>query len=126
MKARDATLRLKRFDAIEKARKALDLESMIRDFETMAADLQRQISVEEERTGVKDIRHFAYSTFAKAAILRRENLLTSVADLKAKLDVAREEQFAAEAELKAIDSAELARDGDRSRLKNERNGAAAG
>ena len=58
------------------------METMIRDFEHMAVDLARQIAAEEERTGIKDLAHFAYSTFAKAAALRRGNLLTSVADLQ--------------------------------------------
>lgn len=88
MKSRDAALRLKRFDAEEKRRKVADLESMIREFEQMAADLDRQIATEEERTGVKDDKHFAYSTFARAAAQRRDNLKTSVADLRVKLNAA--------------------------------------
>ncbi|MFK4996483.1 hypothetical protein ACI39X_27450, partial [Klebsiella pneumoniae] len=50
-----------------------------------------QIAAEEERTGVKDAAHFAYSMFAKAAATRRENLLASVEDLRVKLDNARRE-----------------------------------
>ena len=68
MKARESALRLKRFEADEMARKVADLEHMIREFEGMASDLDRQIRAEEERTGVKDPAHFAYSTFAKSAI----------------------------------------------------------
>src|SRR2546430_7793402 len=86
MKPRDTALRSKRFEASEKARKVASIETMIFDFEQMAADLARQIAAEEERTGVKDAAHFAYSTFAKAAALRRTNLLTSVVDLRLKLD----------------------------------------
>jgi len=88
MKPRDAALRLKRFEVSEKARTVVSMESMIGDFERMANDLARQIAAEEERTGIKDNAHFAYSTFAKAAALRRMNLLNSVADLRAKLDAA--------------------------------------
>ena len=72
MKSRDSALRAKRFEVAEKARKAEDLQSMTRDFEIMAVDLERQIHAEDERTGVKDANHFSYSTFAKAAALRRE------------------------------------------------------
>ena len=36
-------LRLKRFEADEKARKVADLERMVREFENIAADLDRQI-----------------------------------------------------------------------------------
>ena len=89
MKPRDSALRAKRFETAEKARKVASLEAMIRDFETMASELLRQIAAEEERTGIKDPVHFAYSTFAKAAAQRRGNLLTSVSELKAQLEAAR-------------------------------------
>lgn len=95
MKPRESALRLKRFDAEEKIRKVADLESMIREFDQMAADLDRQIANEEDRTGVKDRRHFAYSTFAKAAAQRRDNLAISVEDLRAKLATAVQERDAA-------------------------------
>jgi hypothetical protein len=88
MKSRDAMLRSKRFDADEKARKVADLECMIREFEQMAVDLDRQIQAEEERTGIRDATHFAYSTFAKAAALRRDNLRASAAELQLQLDAA--------------------------------------
>jgi flagellar protein FliJ len=84
-------LRRKRFEMTEKTRKAVLLETMISDFERVAADLSQQIAAEEERTKIRDTGHFAYSTFAKAAALRRSNLLTSVADLKTKLDAAERE-----------------------------------
>ncbi|HUJ36376.1 MAG TPA: flagellar export protein FliJ [Hyphomicrobium sp.] len=92
MKARESALRLKRFEADEKARKVADLEHMIREFENMAADLDRQIRAEEDRTGIKDPAHFAYSTFAKSASLRRDNLRTSADGLKAKLEAAQRER----------------------------------
>ena len=111
MKQCDSALKAKRFEAAEKARKVASLESMIRDFEMMALDLSRQIAAEEERTGVRDPAHFAYSTFAKAAAQRRGNLLTSVADLKAKLDIARRDHEDIASELKKLEPVE-----DRDRL----------
>jgi len=106
MKSRDAALKTKRFEAAEKARKVASLEAMIMDFEMMAADLARQIGAEEERTGVKDPAHFSYSTFAKAAAQRRDNLLTSIADLRAKLDLAKRDQEEAASELSKLEPAE--------------------
>ena len=103
MKSRDAALRLKRFEVSEKARTVVSMESMIGDFERMAHDLARQIAAEEERTGVKDTSHFAYSTFAKAAALRRRNLLNSVTDLRAKLDAAKREHEEMASELSKLD-----------------------
>jgi hypothetical protein len=92
MKARESALRLKRFEADEKARKVADLEHMIREFEGMAGDLDRQIKAEEDRTGIRDAAHFAYSTFAKSASQRRDNLRASADGLKAKLEVAQRDR----------------------------------
>jgi hypothetical protein len=121
MKSRDAALKARRFDAAEKARKVASLEAMILDFEMMAADLARQIAAEEERTGIKDPAHFSYSTFAKAAVQRRANLLTSVADLRAKLDAAKREHEDASLELSKLEPAE-----DRQQLRKSDPRAAAG
>jgi flagellar protein FliJ len=87
----DNMLRSKRFEATEKARNVAMLESTISDFYTMVDYLARQIAAEEDRTKIRDTRHFAYSTIAKAATLRRRNLLVSVANLKPKLDAAKGE-----------------------------------
>ena len=125
MKSRDSALRAKRFDVSEKARKADDLVAMIRDFENMASDLERQIMAEEERTGVKDITHFSYSTFAKAASLRRDKLMVSVADLKGQLEVAMAAHQVARESWAALEADET-RDSMRSQGKVERNGIAFG
>lgn len=98
MRARDVASKLKRFDAQEKAQKVVDLEQMIVDFEQMAEDLDRQIQAEEDRTGVRDPEHFAYSTFARSAAQRRVNLMASLDDLRARLAEAVEERDAAAAE----------------------------
>lgn len=78
MKARDNALRLRRHVVDEKTRKVEDLERMIREFEGMASDLDRQIQAEEDRTGIRDKSHFSYSTYAKSAAQRRDNLRTSI------------------------------------------------
>jgi len=119
MKTRDAALRLKRFEVTEKARKVASMETMVADFEHMASDLMRQIAVEEERTGIKDCAHFAYSTFAKAARLRRSKLLDSVADLKIKLDTAKREHEEVASELSKLEPA-ATREADRSPAKVDR------
>lgn len=89
MKSRETLLRLKRFQVDEKRRQVTQLETMIAEFERMASELDAQIQSEQNRAGIHDITHFAYPTFAKAALTRRENLLNSVDDLKEKLGVAR-------------------------------------
>ncbi|HEU0018284.1 MAG TPA: flagellar FliJ family protein [Methyloceanibacter sp.] len=116
MKTRDAVSRLKRFEVEEKQRKVAEIETMIGDFSQMAQDLDRQIAVEQERAGVSDTNHYAYPTFAKAAIQRRDNLLASAADLEAKLMSAREKLAEAFEELKKI---ELLEERDAERMKIE-------
>ncbi|MBX9925412.1 MAG: flagellar export protein FliJ [Hyphomicrobiaceae bacterium] len=87
MNGREAALRAKRFEADESAKKIDHLDMMIRDFEALALDLDRQVQAEEERTGIKDTGHFGYSTFAKSAAQRRDNLRASANELRVKLEV---------------------------------------
>ncbi|MGE0766411.1 MAG: flagellar export protein FliJ [Hyphomicrobiaceae bacterium] len=110
-----------RFEAREKARKVADLEAMIREFEAMAEDLDRQIANEEERTGVRDLKHFAYSTFAKAARQRRDNLQLSVDGLRAKLELAQAERDLAAEDLAKAEAPEPRDATPRARRLGERN-----
>jgi flagellar protein FliJ len=89
MKSRNTLIRLKKFQLDEKRRKVAQIEAMIADFQRMAADLDREIVAEQERAGIHDPAHFAYPTYAKAAIARRENLKRSADDLAVQLDEAR-------------------------------------
>ncbi|HSM20414.1 MAG TPA: flagellar export protein FliJ [Hyphomicrobiales bacterium] len=90
MKSHETAIRLKRFQVDEKRQQVSDLEAMIDDFERIAADLDPQIETEQTRTGSTDVNHFADSTFAKAAIQRRDNLRASVDELKGQLEAARD------------------------------------
>lgn len=117
MKSRDSMMQLLRFKTEEKRKKVADLETMIRDFENMAVDLNRHIEAEHDRTGVRDFNHFAYSTFAKSAAQRRANLLATVEDLKLRLGLARGEL---EAALDASTKAEAVEDRELARRHTER------
>jgi len=119
MKSRDALIRLKRFEVEERRRKVAEIESMIGEFAQMAADLDRQIAIEQERAGITDVNHYAYPTFAKAAVQRRDNLTASAADLQAKLAAAREQVEAALEDLKKIELLEE-RDAERIRIEQAR------
>jgi flagellar protein FliJ len=107
-------MRLKRFEVEEKSQRVNDLEQMINEFEQMAADLERQIEAEEERTGVRDRTHFAYSTFARSASQRRQNLMASVQDLRERLANAVTERDEAAAELEQADTVQY-RESERKR-----------
>jgi flagellar export protein FliJ len=89
MKSRDTLIRLKKFQVEEKRRRVAQIESMIADFQRMTVDLEREIEIEQERAGINDPAHFAYPTYAKAAIQRRENLTRSADELRVQLEDAK-------------------------------------
>ncbi len=103
MKSRETLIRLKKFQVDEKRRKVSQIEAMIADFDRMTADLEREITTEQERAGIHDPAHFAYPTYAKAAMVRRDNLKRSADELKGQLEDARNALAEAFEELKKIE-----------------------
>ena len=103
MKSRATLLRLKRFQVDEKRRRVTQIESMIAEFERMAGDLTREIATEEERAGITDPSHFAYPTYAKAAMQRRDNLRHSADELRTQLEEAQSELQDAFEDLKKVE-----------------------
>jgi flagellar export protein FliJ len=103
MKSRETLIRLKKFQVDEKRRKVAQIEAMIAEFDRIATELDREIKTEQERAGIHDPAHFAYPTYAKAAIVRRENLKRSAGELKAQLDDAKAVLGEAFEELKKVE-----------------------
>lgn len=104
MKSRSESLiRLKKFQVDEKRRSVTQIEMMIADFERMAGELDQQIEIEHQKTGISDVAHFAYSTFAKAAMARRDNLLNSARDMKGTLENAQDALAEAVEDLKKVE-----------------------
>ena len=103
MKSRETLIRLKKFQVDEKRRKVMQIEGMIAEFERMANDLEREIKIEQDRAGIHDPAHFAYPTYAKAAIGRRDNLKRSADELKGQLEDARLALAEAFEELKKVE-----------------------
>ena len=104
MKSRSESLiRLKKFQVDEKRRQVAQIEMMVNDFERMASELDQQIEIEHTKTGISDIAHFAYSTFAKAALNRRDNLLASATDMRGKLEAAQDTLAEALEDLKKVE-----------------------
>lgn len=119
MKSRDTLIRLKRFHVDEKRRQVAQIEAMIAEFERMAADLDREIAAEQARAGIDDPGHFAYPTYAKAAIQRRDNLKQSADNLRGQLEDARAALAEAFEELKKVEILEE-RDQHRERAAENR------
>ena len=103
MKSRDTLIRLKKFQVDDKRRRVAQIEGMIAEFERMATDLDREIEAEQARAGINDPAHYAYPTYAKAAMQRRENLKTSAGELKVQLDDAKAALQEAFEELKKVE-----------------------
>ena len=106
MKTRENLVRLKQFQVNDKRRQLLQLDMMIAEFERMASELELQIAAEEKKAGITDINHFAYPTFAKAARLRRDNLMNSQQDLLQQRTTAESLLAEAEAELSKAEALE--------------------
>ncbi len=118
MKSRETLIRLKKFQVDEKRRKVAQIEAMIAEFDRIAAELDREIKLEQDRAGIHDPSHFAYPTYAKAAIARRENLKRSADELKVQVDDAKAMLGEAFEELKKV---EMLDERDHAREKAEQN-----
>ena len=120
MKSRDTLIRLKRFQAEEKRRRVSQIEAMIAEFARMAGDLDREIALEEQRSGVTDMNHFAYSTYARAARVRRDNLMQSTDDLRPQLAEAKAHHAEALEELAKVQILDGREKGERMEPLRER------
>jgi flagellar FliJ protein len=104
MKSRESMARLKRFQVEEKRRQVAQIEGMVADFDRMSDELGMHIDAEQERTGIRDASHFAYSTFARAAMARRDNLNASSGELRVQSDAAVADLGVAEEELAKMEA----------------------
>jgi flagellar FliJ protein len=83
-----ALIRLKEVRIDIARRQVAQIGVMIADLDCMVATLENDIEAEQNRTGIRDPAHFAYSILAKATIVRRDNLKRTVTGLKNQLAVA--------------------------------------
>ncbi|AGA65023.1 hypothetical protein B488_10310 [Liberibacter crescens BT-1] len=81
MKLQSELVRLKEFQLNEKRRQFKQMEKMIAEFRRITNDLEQQIILEEQKSGISDSNHFAYPTFAKSARQRVVNLMMSIDNL---------------------------------------------
>ena len=106
MKSRDTLIRLKRFQVEEKRRRVRQIELMVGEFSRMIVDLDREIANEEKRAGISDASHFAYPTYARAAMTRRDNLKSSIGELTGQIEEAKAAQEEAQGELEKFETLE--------------------
>jgi flagellar export protein FliJ len=124
MKSRETLIRLKKFQVDEKRRKVAQIEGMIAEFDRMGADLEREIKSEQDRAGIHDPGHFAYPTYAKAAMTRRENLKRSADELRIQLEEAKSalgEAFEEMKKVELLDERDQARERDEEAAREQAN-----
>ncbi len=109
MKSGKSLIQRCRFEVNERRQVVADIESMMGKYKQNVVDLEHQIEFEQERSGVDDVNHCTYPSFAKAAIQRRNNLKNSVRKLESKLEEARDQFAKAYEGLKKIDLIESGR-----------------
>lgn len=103
MKSRQSLIRVHRFQVDERRRTVVQIETMMADFDSKVIDLENQIDAEQKKSGIDDVTHFAYPTFAKAAVVRRDNLEASKQELGIQLEEAKNELANAFSELKRME-----------------------
>lgn len=67
------------------AREVSQISTTIAEMERAVQILDADIAAEEQRTGINDRTHFAYSTAARNMISRRDNLKTTISLLLPRL-----------------------------------------
>ena len=72
MKSRETLIRLKKFQVDERRRKVAQIEAMIAEFDRMAADLEREIKVEQDRAGIHDPAWLALRAGGLSAVPRND------------------------------------------------------
>jgi flagellar protein FliJ len=89
MRSKSTILKLQRFKYEDHRRQVAEIESMIAEFQRKQDELDKQVQIEEQRTGVSDPSHYNYSLTAKSIRTRRDNLNKSIADLQQQCQEAR-------------------------------------
>ena len=102
MSLRASVASLREFQIEKHRRTVTQLETTIAAFDRLVDNLSHEIQTEEDRVKTHDPTHFAYPTFATAAIRRRDNLMRSSNTLKIQLDAARKTLGEATGELEAM------------------------
>ncbi len=103
MKSRQSLIRLRRFQVEEKQRQVNEIEMMMRDLQQKQFDLHEQVRFEQERSGIVDISHYAYPTFAKSAKDRADNIQVTIDGLQGQYDLARNDLAESFEELKRVE-----------------------
>ena len=103
MRSRESLLRLNRFRVEDCRRQVSDMDLMINDLMRKHDDLDNHVKFEEQRTGVSDPVNVNYSMAAKSVRGRRDNILSTVGELRDQHEAMIERMKDAEADLRKVE-----------------------
>lgn len=106
MKSRETLIRLSRFKTDEAKRKLSGLLAMRDDLLRKQQDLEHSLSDEQRKATESEFGRFAFPSFARAVISRRENLVRSVSEVERQIEAAREDVNTCFRDLKKYELAE--------------------
>ncbi|HEY8353048.1 MAG TPA: flagellar FliJ family protein [Sphingomonadales bacterium] len=104
MKAIQGMIRLHRWQADEKRRELAELEAMRDDLLARRAALEEEIRSEQSQAQ-EAVVQFAYASYIRSALARRETLGHSIAEVERNLEIKREELAEAVRDLKKFETA---------------------
>ncbi len=81
MKKSNNLIRIKAFQLKSEKQKLPQIEAMLKAFNDLVIQLQKQIHIEEQNSGIFDKESYRYPPAAKACALRAENLQLSINEL---------------------------------------------
>ena len=84
-------IRIHKWQLDEKRRAIADMEHLLAGFQEQLAKLDREQEMELRVAGQNEETRFAYANYAKAAGVRRENLVASITDAEQRIAEAQEE-----------------------------------
>jgi flagellar FliJ protein len=82
MRMKELSIDAQVFAAEQERRRLSRIEMMIGELLRSVAALEDEIAAEERRVRISDPRHIAYSTYARAASRRRDNLVRTIGELR--------------------------------------------
>ena len=82
MRQKELSIAAEVFAAEQERRRLSRIEMMIDELSRNVAGLEVEIAAEERRVRISDPSHVAYSTYARAASRRRDNLLRTIGELR--------------------------------------------
>lgn len=78
MKKSNNSIRIKAFQLKSENQKLSQIESLLKSFNSLVIQLQKQIHIEEQNSSIFDKKSYLYPTAAKACAVRAEKLQLSI------------------------------------------------